>query len=92
MLSIYYVEGTMRGYDTYDSFVCVAESEEEARRTYPNGNDDYTWSDARERWESTGGWSFHAWDAHISTVSARLIGTAAPGVEVGVICASFNAG
>lgn len=85
---IYHVQGTASGYDTYDSFVCAAASADDARRTHPSGG--YSWDDTRRSW-SPNPWS-DEWDASIDTVTVILIGEAVPGVEAGVICASYNAG
>ena len=52
------------GYDTYDSAVVVAESEEEARNTLPSD------------WIGWGG-SYSAWASSADKVSALLVGTAA---------------
>lgn len=45
---IYLVEqGYRRGYDTYDSFVVICDSEDEARNTNPCRFSDDNWSDVR---------------------------------------------
>ena len=73
------------GYDTYDSAVVAAETNEQARDVnpseygaalidWPKGNGPGGWATSREY------------------VTAEYIGEAKPGTEVGVICASFNAG
>jgi hypothetical protein len=64
-------------YDTYDSAVVAAESEDDARNVHPSN------SEPRE---------FSACWVDPSKVTVKLIGTAAKGTERGVICASFNAG
>ena len=96
---IYFVQGTVHGYDTYDSFVCVAESAEDARRMFPGGA--YVqWSDSHERWEmiddACGGflrqYDLDEWDSHIRTIGVKLLGRAEPGASVGVVCASYHAG
>ena len=65
------------GYDTYDSAIVVAESEEEARLIHPNGRsvfDDDEWCKPKY-------------------VKVELIGVASDEIELGtIICASFNAG
>jgi len=65
-------------YDTYDSAVVAAETEEEARRIIPHKN----------------GWviSQMDWCSSPDLVKVRLIGEAVDGIEKGTICASFNAG
>jgi hypothetical protein len=74
------------GYDTYDSAVVAAETEMAARLTHPSDTDP---SD----WDTTGSCdrSYGAWTSK-EGVQCRYIGDAAPGIEAGVICASFNAG
>ena len=73
------------GYDTYDSAVVAAESEDAARLTYPNGGADTDWYDDpellwQERW------------ADPSDVTVEYLGEARKGHPAGVVCASFNAG
>ena len=89
---VYLVEGTVHGYDTYDSFVVVAESHGVARRTHPGGG--RTWSDTLQAWTFDSGLVYKdtSWDASIEAVTVTLLGTAAAGVVPGVVCASFNAG
>lgn len=64
------------GYDTYDSSIVAAESEEEAKTIHASGGrwDEYTWCDCA---------------AH---VQAELVGLANPETKSGVILSSFNAG
>jgi hypothetical protein len=66
-------------YDTYDSAVVAAESEDAARSIHPSKSD---WDGKSQMYET--------WCAK-ENVTVRLIGTAADDVS-GVICASFNAG
>lgn len=68
-------------YDTYDSAVVCAETEEKARLVNPDGSDD--WDGKKE--SGYGDWC----DAR--DVKVTLIGTAMPNIK-GVVCASFNAG
>jgi hypothetical protein len=65
-------------YDTYDSAVVAANSEEEARTTHPSSNNDCFNS------------SFSTWCSP-DKVEVKLIGTSIDD-KPGVICASFNAG
>lgn len=71
------------GYDTYDSAVVAAETEEDAKATHPDGR----------RFDPTcpRGWQglYGTW-ANPSDVAAEYIGETDR--EAGVICASFNAG
>lgn len=79
-------------YDTYDSAVVAAETEDEARRIHPGGDE---FDAKRGVWP---GWFDKksvnsSWAPSLSDVSARLIGEAVEGTEAGrIICASFNAG
>lgn len=68
------------GYDTYDSCVVCAESEEDAKTIHPDGDifkEDYRW----------GGWAMKA-----ESITCNEIGEANDDQERGVIVASFNAG
>lgn len=69
------------GYDTYDSAVVAAVSEDAARAIHPS---DYVkeWNGKNEL--------FGTW-CDKQNVTVQLIGTAAEGIS-GVVCASFNAG
>lgn len=67
------------GYDTYDSAVVAAESEEDARSIHPG----------RSEWGERHG---DTWASKPENVKAELIGEAKPGLAAGVWCASFNAG
>lgn len=76
-------------YDTHDSAVVIASSEEEAKTIHPESF----------RWEN-GEWSagFAAYGSDVSSwcvpehVTASLIGTAATGKIGDIIISSFNAG
>jgi len=65
------------GYDTYDSAVVAANSEDEARLINPDGD-----------WESR--WS--AWCDRPDQVTVEYIGDAKINTEAGIILSSFNAG
>jgi hypothetical protein len=67
------------GYDVYDSFICAANSADEAKNTLPNGG--YVW-----------GGSYGTWCVSPDYVDVKLIGVATDNVEHGVVLASFNAG
>lgn len=82
-------------YDTYDSAVVAAETEEQARHTSPSNN--YEWRDdqwvflyADGRVQGCGR-TLSAW-ADPDDVEVEEIGTAKEGTTAGVILASFNAG
>lgn len=81
------------GYDTYDSAIVCANSEDEARIINPGGyykyhdNDWYfQYADGTERLSIDGTWT------HPSKVTVELIGNAKKGLESGIILSSFNAG
>lgn len=66
------------GYDTYDSVVVAAKSENDARNIKPDG--------------SVWGARYSAWCPSPDDVTVQLIGKAVKGTTQGIICASFNAG
>lgn len=67
------------GYDTFDSCVVAAKSEEDARQISPRPG--RAWDDP---------WS--SWASKPESVKVVLIGTAIEGTDRGLILASFNAG
>ena len=85
-------------YDTYDSAVVAAETEEQARRTHPDnkGSCDKVWDDSLGAWRHKdspeAGWGVGRTWTEPHHVAIKYIGEAAEGTEPGVICASFNAG
>ena len=68
-------------WDTYDSVIVCAESEEEAVKIHPNGDI----FDTVCRWGSE-------WVKDPSHVECKKIGVADESIEKGVVLASFNAG
>lgn len=84
------------GYDTYDSFICAANSEDEAKRMNPGGF--RKWSDSKNCWmfQYVDGTEEpdddSSWVNHIKNVKVKEIGKAIKGIKSGIICASFNAG
>lgn len=89
-------QDTNNGYDTYDSAIVAAESEQAARFTSPDGY--YNLANAAEQaaklivnlYECPE-WPYHTW-APPDKVKVELLGTANPEIKAGVIVASFNAG
>jgi hypothetical protein len=80
-MNLYLLTGTARGYDTFDSCVVIAESEEVAKNVFPNGQED-GWKYSRGQWAESP-----------ADVDCVLLGKAVKGLPSGqVICASFNAG
>jgi hypothetical protein len=71
---------TNNNYDTFDSAIVAAESEDEARNTHPSGGNIEEEGD------------YNAWATKAADVTVKYIGEAAPEIAKGVICASFNAG
>lgn len=75
-------QGEEIGYDTYDSVVVAAKSEDEARKIHPN-----EWLD--DPWNRKYGVD---WCRTPEGVTVKLIGEAVKGTQSGVILSSFNAG
>ena len=71
------------GYDTYDSVVVAAESEDEARLIHPSDSSKDPWGE-----NSNMGW----WCESPESVTVEMIGKAKTGTLSGVVLASFNAG
>lgn len=79
------------GYDTYDSCVVVAKTEEAARMIYPNGNIYGDRSYDHNKWHNR--YPSGDWTTDPEKVSVTLIGKAAKDLkENSVVIASFNAG
>lgn len=77
--------GGFSGYDTYDSAVVAANTEEQAKAMHPR-EDGTLWPSDRSVWDIGG------WVASPEYVNAECIGNASSQVVAGVIVASFNAG
>lgn len=69
-------------YDTYDSCLVCAKTEEDAKRIHPRGETDWREKDS---WDTS-------WANNPSQVRVQTIGYALPTTPDGVIIASFNAG
>lgn len=88
-------------YDTYSDFVCLAESEEDARRTFPReelipfeschiGFDGLIYlTDYKGVVEPI---DSLVWVKDIAFLEVRLLGFAPVGSSAGVVCASYHAG
>lgn len=74
----------IRGFDTYDSILVCAESEEEAKTITPTGD---VFIEGYEAGLRYGGWANNA-----SQIRCEEIGTANANQKRGVIIASFNTG
>ena len=70
------------GYDTYDSAVVAAESEEDAKTIHPGGETEPVREIDRHFYEWCG----------LAHVKVELIGVAVKGTKRGVIVASYKAG
>ena len=82
-LYLYHIsQNVRRGYDTFDSAVVCAESEEEAQRTHPSH-----FVVPNDSWEDEGTWATCP-----AEVFVQCIGIAAPLLVKGIVCSSFNAG
>jgi hypothetical protein len=97
-MNIYKVEQNLNNwYDTYDSFVCIAETEQDARETHPSM---FVTHNKKGEWYGTytkGGEYIVDGDDWISfgsidQLTVTLIGVASEDQKKGVIISSFNAG
>ena len=79
-LKLYKITAEMRGYDTYDSAVVVAKTEEQARNIHPSGYSTETFPD------------YPTWVRDTNLVTVELIGYTTTLADGDVVCASFNAG
>ena len=101
-MNLYLISQTQnQTYDTYDSAVVAAESEDHARAIHPSGRERIRAHKSKDCWEEYSiidrEWipvihCCYGWTSQPSRVSVILIGTAVDGTSAGVICASFNAG
>lgn len=78
------------GYDTFDSAIVAAASEDEARNIHPEEK----WLEEYDYTNKTIGWTdtYGTWATDPKNVEVEYIGEAAPHVKRGVIVGSFNAG
>ena len=84
------------GYDTYDSCVVIAESENAARNINPSqfathvkdGKWMGTYTKGGEYENESDSWVKYS---QIDQIKVTLLGVALEGKEAGVVCASFNA-
>lgn len=88
-------------YDTYDSAVVIAESEEDARLIHPF-DDTISWNKTENMWYSTYNGEISVLDAGYSYgtscwtapyyVDVKYLGEATEGSVRSIVCSSFNAG
>lgn len=72
-----------QGWDTYDSAVVCAPDEDTARQMDPGGKEGAPFDFEHPN---------SLWCVSADEVHVQLIGEAVPGLPLGVVCASFNAG
>lgn len=82
-------------YDTYSSAVVCAKDQDDARTIHPN-EEHYVYKDGEFHYRSSDGRTYPeiydtSWD-RAELISVQYLGEAAPGIERGVLCASFHAG
>ena len=94
MLNLYLISQSVNNdYDTYDSAVVAAKSEEEARLIYPADNDK-RWNGSKWRWHLEDGRvidSFHYSWVIPECVSVQFLAAGYEG-PAGTVLASFNEG
>jgi hypothetical protein len=95
-MNIYLIsQNDVCGYDTFDSAVVIAESEEDARSIFPSSRQNAEQSKTewemnnRENWVRSEG---RTWITDPSLVTVKLIGRSLLGASKGSVCYSFNAG
>jgi hypothetical protein len=90
-LHLYHIsQDDVRGYDTYDSAVVVAENPEDAKRIHPS-----EWRDGEEWFQRTPDEAWYAdWTINPDKVEVEYLGPCyALHYRAGdVVCSSFNAG
>jgi hypothetical protein len=96
-MNVYLISTRYKGYDTYDSAVVLAESEEEARNTHPNGR--YQWKGGH-----SGSWSDEnayrgyddTWappeDVRVELIARNVEAEFLESKNNNVVCSSYNAG
>jgi len=94
-MNIYKISQTENdGYDTYTAAIVLAENEEEARDTHPNGFGPNGYE--KINWEKLGkdpDSDLSVWASKRESVSVQYLGKADESFELpGVLLASFNAG
>lgn len=73
-------------YDTYSDFVVIAENEDQAIDTDPNGSCEPL------DWKARARYSWSSWATKRENVKAQYIGEAHDEETYRVVCASFHAG
>ena len=97
-MNIYKVEQNWNnGYDAYSNFICIAESEQAARETYPT---EYVTHGRDGKWYGTNSKGveyeedFSDWVSFsdIERLTVTLIGAASINQKKGVVCVSYRPG
>lgn len=101
-MNLYILQNTDNlDYDTYDSIVVCAESEEEARYIHPcygSGYDSTVWCNVHSCWETEDISHksvinlLHKWAYDPTTITVTLIGTAHPSISKGVVHENYVRG
>ena len=97
-MNIYLVKRTDRhDYDEFDSFVVIADCEDQARDTNPRerwcmSQNPPCFVTERINWNEQESFRYCGWTTKRANVVVTLIGKAAPDQKFGIVCASFNAG
>lgn len=73
------------GYDEYDSFVAIAENENEALEMNPKDGSKFDFDSAKLS-------DIYEWPVKKTDLTVTLLGIAVEGSTIGVVLASFNAG
>jgi hypothetical protein len=82
-MKLYHIsQSEARGWDTFSDMVVCAHSEEDAALIHPYFN----WGD--DPWKDPSS----AWCKSPHSVTVKLLGEAAEGIERGIVCSSFHAG
>ena len=96
-MNIYKIEqDDVKGWDTHDSAVVVAENEEQAKRIHPAANK-RDFGPLKEEWwiedEHSALWGCDSWTHDLDKIKVTLIGKAEKSFDKPqVIVASYNAG
>ena len=96
-MNIYKVSQSINNdYDTYDSFICYASTEEEARKMYPSNYEPTKWDEDTKKhipcsWLDPE-FTYNEWANKLDQVKVKYIGTTIENKQSAVILASFNAG
>ena len=99
-MNVYLISTRHNGYDTYDSAVVLAESEEEARNTHPAGGPLHQLEQAGSSWEFADSFYNKYYDTtwvppeevKVELIARNVDAEFLKSKNNKVVCASFNAG